>query len=184
MKRLIIAVVMVCGVALSAQSQEFAPFRVDGGVGYGIPFTDGYDGGVLLYVEPKYAVTDKISVGVRWEGSLFAGAGLEGEKASVKLNSSYMATGDYFFNSNRFRPFAGLGLGAYSMAGASVDASVSGVGSASIEVDGTTSFAALLRAGFDFSHLIVTASYNIAFAEKSFSFLGVTVGFYIGGGRK
>ena len=184
MKRLIIAVVMVCGVAISAQSQDFAPFRVDGGVGYGIPFTDGFDGGVLLYLEPKYAVTNNISVGARWEGSLFAGASIGGEKASAKLNSAFMATGDYYFNSNKFRPFAGLGLGAYSMAGASIDSSIPGVGSTSVEVEGTTSFAALLRAGFDFSHLRVAASYNIAFAEKSFSFLGITVGFYIGGGKK
>ncbi|MDR2562963.1 MAG: hypothetical protein LBC98_03370, partial [Prevotellaceae bacterium] len=111
MKRLFIAIALICGVAVSAQAQDFKPFRVDGGVGYGIPLSDGMDGGVLLYLEPKYAVTDKISAGLRWEGSLFAAATEGDMKASVQLNSAIMATGDYYFNSNKFRPFAGLGLG-------------------------------------------------------------------------
>jgi outer membrane protein W len=104
-------------------------------------------------------------------------------KASVQLNSAIMATGDYYFNSNKFRPFAGLGLGLYSIAGTKIESSMGGV-TATAEIEGSSSFAALLRAGFDFSHLRVTASYNIAFSDPSFSFLGITVGFYIGGGRK
>jgi outer membrane protein X len=180
MKKLLLAVALFCGVALSAQAQEFTPFRVDGGVGYGLPFNDGLDGGVLFYLEPKYEVIPQISVGIRWEGALFAGAG---EGVSVSLSSAYMATGDYFFNNNKFRPFVGLGLGAYSIGGTSVKDDQTNL---TIEVDGKTNFGALLRAGFDVSHFRLAVAYNYGgnVGDETFHFFSATVGFYIGGGKK
>jgi outer membrane protein X len=173
MKKLLLSAALLCGIALSVQAQDFKPFRVDGGVGYGLPFTEGLDGGVLFYLEPKYEVIPQLSVGIRWEGSLFAGEGLD-----AKLSSAYMATGDYFFTNNKFRPFAGLGLGAYSIANA--DFGSNG------ELKSKSNFGALLRAGFDVSHFRLALAYNYGgkIGEETFHFFSATVGFYIGGGKR
>jgi outer membrane protein X len=178
MKKLFFSIVLLCGVALTAQAQEFTPFRVDGGAGYGVPFTDGVDGGVLFYLEPKYEVIPQLSVGIRWEGALFASAS---EGVSVKLSSAYMATGDYFFNNNKFRPFVGLGLGAYSIGGAEIE-----INGQTLESDGDTNFGALLRAGFDVSHFRLALAYNYGgkSGDETFHFFSATVGFYIGGGKR
>jgi outer membrane protein X len=178
MKKLLLAIVLFCGVSLYAQAQEFTPFRVDAGAGYGIPFNEGLDGGVLFFVEPKYEVIPQVSVGVRWEGALFA-SGTEG--VSISLSSAYMATGDYFFTNNKFRPFAGLGLGAYMIGGASVE-----IANQTVKTDGTTNFGAMVRAGFDVSHFRLALSYNYGgnVGDETFHFFGATVGCYFGGGKR
>jgi outer membrane protein X len=178
MKKLLLSAALLCGIALSAQAQDFTPFRVDGGAGYGLPFNDGLEGGVLFYLEPKYEIIPQLSVGIRWEGSLFAGAT---EGISVKLSSAYMATGDYFFTNNKFRPFVGAGLGAYAIGGSSIE--IEGI---NIEAEGKTNFGALLRAGFDVSHLRLALAYNYGgkTGDETFHFFSATIGFYIGGGKK
>jgi outer membrane protein X len=179
MKKFLFLSVLLLGVAFTVQSQDFKPFRVDGGLGYGIPFGNAYDGGVLFYLEPKYEIASQIAVGLRWEGTLFAGAAVDGESASASLSSGYLATGDYYFNNNKFRPFAGIGLGLHRIAGVSID-------DESIEGEGKTNFGGLVRAGFDVSHFRFTLSYNYAgkIGNETHHYLGVTAGFYIGGGKK
>ncbi|MDR1347376.1 MAG: hypothetical protein LBJ63_02950 [Prevotellaceae bacterium] len=185
MKKFLFIAVLFCGVALSAQSQEFKPFRVDMGLGYGLPFSDGLKGGVQFYLEPKYEIAPQIAVGFRWEGSLFAGDDVEGQSVDVKLSSAFMATGDYYFNNNKFRPFVGLGLGLYSIGGASVDVAVEDVPVATVEAEGKNNFGALIRAGFDVSHFRFALSYTYGgkMGDETFHFLGVTIGFYLGGGK-
>jgi len=177
MKKLFVVSLVLLAFSLSASAQDFKPFRVDGGIGYGIPFNEGLDGGILFYLEPKYEVIPQLSVGIRWEGAFFGGGSDEG--VSIKMSSGYLATGDYYFNNNSFRPFVGAGLGVFASGGASVN-----VGTETIKVDGSTNFATMVRAGFDISHFRLTASYNLAFDEDTLNFLAITVGFYIGGGKK
>ncbi|MDR1198490.1 MAG: porin family protein [Prevotellaceae bacterium] len=182
MKKFLFIAVLFCGVALSAQSQEFKPFRVDMGLGYGLPFTDGLDGGVQFYVEPKYEIIPQIAVGLRWEGSLFAGSkDDEGNSVDVKLSSAYMVTGDYYLTNNKFRPFVGLGLGIYSVGGVSVDDNTE----TDDVFEGKSNFGALLRAGFDISHFRFALSYTYGgkINDETFHFFGITVGFYLGGGK-
>jgi outer membrane protein X len=181
MKKVLFIAVLICGVALSAQSQEFKPFRVDAGIGYGLPFSDVLDGGIQFYLEPKYEVAPQIAVGIRWEGSLFAGVNEDGTSADAKLSSAYMATGDYYFNNNKFRPFVGLGLGLYSIAGASVTVNED----LTVDEKAKNNFGALIRAGFDISHFRLAVSYNYGgkVGDETFHFFGATIGFYLGGGR-
>ncbi|GHT18190.1 hypothetical protein AGMMS4956_21650 [Bacteroidia bacterium] len=145
-------------------------------MGYAVPFADGYDAGLLFYLEPKYEVVPQIAVGLRWEGALFAGAT---EGVSVSMSSGYYATGDYYFTNSRFRPFAGVGLGAYSTGSASVT-----INDQTIKGDKETTFGALIRAGFDVSHFRLSASYNLATTKEMFHFVSISLGFYIGGGKK
>ena len=180
MKKLFVVFLFLVGLCISATAQDFKPLRLDGGLGLGIPFTKGFDAGVLFYLEPKYEIVPRqIAVGVRWEGSLFAGKNAEGSSFSAKTSFGYMATGDYYFGNKSFRPFAGLGLGAFKVNAG--EASTDNTG----KVNFGTNFATMLRTGFDLSHFRLTASYNHAFAKGgAFNFFGITAGFYIGGGKK
>jgi outer membrane protein X len=179
MKKFLFLSILLLGVAFTAQSQDFKPFRVDGGLGYGLPFGDTYDGGVLFYLEPKYEIGNKIAFGLRWEGTLFAGASEYG--GDVNLSSGYLLTGDYYFNTNKFRPFAGVGLGVHRIAGLSFT-----VDDISVKGGDKTNFGALVRAGFDISHFRLALSYNYAgkLGNDTHHYLGISVGFYIGGGKK
>jgi len=177
MKKFFLVPLFVLALSLSANSQDFKPFRLDAGAGYGIPFPEGLNGGLLFYVEPKYEIAPQISVGIRWEGSLFGGAE---EGVSIKLSAGYMATGDYYFNNESFRPFVGIGAGVFAVGGMDIEEE-----GETIKGEGATNFAAMARVGFDYSHFRLTASYNHAFTEgKAFNFIALTVGFYIGGGKR
>ncbi len=189
MKKVVLAICLLCGVTAVSQAQDFAfkRFRVDLGGGYGIPFTEGLDGGALFYLEPKFEVIPQVSVGLRWDGTLFAGASVDADGGSggVKLSSGFLATGDYHFTNTGFRPFAGGGLGMYSVAGASVSVNVGDNNpNVNADTDASNNFALMLRAGFDVAHWRLVLSYNAAFADETFHYLGITVGWYIGGGKK
>jgi len=192
MKKIFVVLALLAGSMsfVMAQDVEFKPFRVDAGVGYAIPFTEGLDGGVSMYLEPKYEIVPQIALGLRWEGAFLAGASDDelGIKGKVQLNSSYLLTGDYYLNNNKFRPFVGLGLGFYQIAGASADLSfdLEDFGSVDAGVADKTNFGGMLRAGFDASHFRLTVSYNYGgkVFDETYSYLGISLGFYIGGGKK
>jgi hypothetical protein len=186
MRNFLLMAVLFCSVTLTAQSQEFYPFRVDGGLGYGSPFGKNYDGGLTFYVEPKYAVLDKLAVGIRWEGSLFIGITGAERSARANLSSGYLATGDYYFLNSTFRPFAGIGLGVHSIAGVSASVDVDNPNAEVSGVESKTNFGGLIRAGADFAHMRLTLSYNYAgkIGNETHHYWGISFGFYIGGGRK
>ncbi|MDR1864028.1 MAG: hypothetical protein LBR08_00460 [Bacteroidales bacterium] len=167
-----------------SKAEEFKAFRVDLGLGYCIPKGGG---GVTFALEPKYAITNQISAGFRWEMALMArDLNVNNESASGTLqgNVSYALTGDYFFTETKFRPFAGLGLGLYRVAGAEVEGNVNG---GNVSVGDKTNFGALLRAGFDISHFRLGVEYNIAGKGAdggSANYLAILFNVYIGGGRK
>jgi len=156
--------VLILGTILSlstiAQS-DLKPFKVDVSVGYAIPGGTGSKGGVLFAVEPKYGVMDnKISVGLRMEGALvarFGGYDQDGypSEVSVKLSSSYLATGDYYLMNNyKFRPFVGAGAGLFILAGAEANETTGQVSSGS-------KFGGMFRAGAEISHFRIGFEYNL-----------------------
>ena len=195
MKRLFVIAILFCGI-LSANAQEFKAFRVDLGLGYAIP-KDG--GGVILSFEPKYAVIPNVAVGLRMEAAGMAQVSYEmvnGQvqevSGSVKLNGSYLLTGDYYFTNEKFRPYAGLGLGIYSLAGAEASSNTTIVNDSNVAE--ANNFGFMLRAGFDISHFRLSVEYNIAGKVKSdilgreysssYNYLGIKANVYIGGGVK
>ena len=114
--------VMALSVKTSAQKTnseggEFKKFKVDVSLGYALPIGGtGSKGGVLFATEPKYAVTNEISVGLRIEGAVTlsginAATGYTNGNASVKAAVSYLLTGDYYLSKSSFRPFIGAGAG-------------------------------------------------------------------------
>ena len=91
------------------KERVFKPFKL----GFCIPFFGGYSfvstsavsdeeevsGISIFYLEPQYAITDKIGVGFRYEAYL--------------SGSLYGLTGDYYLTTSIVRPSAGLILGLY-----------------------------------------------------------------------
>lgn len=204
MKNVLAIVVLSSILSLSAKSQEkeaaeYKPFKVDVSVGYAIPGGKGAKGGILFAVEPKYAVISNLSVGLRMEGAVvarFSGYDENGDvmDASVKASGSYLATGDYYFNTgSSFRPFTGAGAGIFSIASVEVN-------STSGEVSGGTKFGGMVRSGFELSHFRFGFEYNIVPKTKfdgfdengnpttgltsNNSYIGIKIGAVIGGGRK
>lgn len=171
---------------LKAQSTNYKSFKVDVAFGYAIPSGSGSTSGVLFAVEPKYAINNDITVGLRMEGALTANA-IESNGFSlagkINVTSSYLLTADYFFNETGFRPFAGVGAGLYSLAGVEFDDSSL---NSSLGVNGSTKFGFAPRVGFETGHFRTGIEYNFAgkSAGVNYNYLAVKVGFFLGGGKK
>lgn len=169
--------------AQDAKTNEriFKKFKVDVSLGYAMPQESGGEGtkaGALFAVEPKYAVMDELSVGLRMEGAVMANIDMNGEKGSAKANYSYLATGDYYFSNKKFRPFGGIGAGIFTFA--SVDLSNENTSLDNIPI--SSKFGFMARTGFEYGHLRIGVEYNFV-AQKS-GYLSLKIGAVIGGGRK
>jgi len=195
MKKLFFAIVVLI-VALSVNAQDYKPFKVDLAVGYAIPGGKGAKGGVLFALEPKYAVMDKLVVGLRMEAAVvargYAGTNVEDEmEVDVKASGSYLATADYFYSGNhKFRAFSGIGTGIYTIAGASVSS-----GSETVAVGSDSKFGGLVRSGIEAGHFRFAVEYNLVpktkmvtetseTIESKNGYIGFKIGATIGGGRK
>ena len=200
MKKIAFSILLLTSVVIAKAQTEspFKPFKVDASIGYAMPGGEGAKGGFLLAIEPKYEVIPNLSVGIRWELAVMVRGTVDQTGNTTKVNAkaagSYLLTGDYYFTQNTVRPFAGAGLGIYSLAAASADNSgVTAAGAGS-------KFGEMVRAGVELSHFRVGLEYNIIPSTKletinsqtgvhttnssKNSYLGIKVGFVIGGGRK
>ncbi|MFD2100664.1 hypothetical protein [Flagellimonas iocasae] len=186
MKKLFYAFLVMASLVQWVNAQEQNKFRV--GLDFGYVMPDG-GGGILLAIEPKYNIADNMNVGLRFESAAMAknvtdsGVTIE---ADLAASASYLGTFDYYFHngSSSFSPFAGAGVGYSTLA----NLSFSDFGDdAEAEVDGK--FGGLIRAGFELGKFRVAASYNligkteIEGAEVKNSYLGISLGFYLGGGK-
>lgn len=195
MKKIVLSILLLATVAIANAQNEFKPFKVDVSLGYAIPGGEGAKGGVLFVVEPKYAVIPSVSVGLRIETAIMARGRVDASgtnsEVDVKAAGSYLATGDYYFTSSTVRPFAGLGLGIYSLAAASTEDNGASVSAGS-------KFGQMVRAGVELSHFRVGLEYNIVpkttmeyinsngvktTSSMKNGYIGIKVGFCIGGGK-
>jgi len=159
----------------------FKKFKVDVSLGYAMPQESGGSGtkaGVLFAIEPKYAVMDELSVGLRMEGAVMANLDKNGQSGNAKANYSYLATGDYYFSNKRFRPFGGIGAGVYTFANVDLNSNNSSLNNIPV----SSQFGFMARGGFEYGHLRLGVEYNFV-AQKS-GYLGLKIGAVIGGGRK
>ncbi len=171
-------------------ARVFKKFKVDVSLGYAIPQysspTSGtnFSGGVLFAIEPKYAVIDKLSLGIRLEAAVIAHVNTNSTNNSSqnnsngKANASYLFTADYYFTNTKFRPFIGAGAGVFSTA--NIDSNT--VNSNNNKVPYSSQFGFMARAGFELGHLRIGAEYN--FVSNNASYLGLKIGVCFGGGRK
>jgi hypothetical protein len=203
MKKILVLSAAVLSISMArAQSSggQFQPFKVDLAIGDAIPQGPGSKGGVLFAIEPKYAVMDQLSVGLRLEAALtergFTSNDGSSASAKVAAASSYLLTGDYYFSNNAFRPFVGAGVGVYQLASASFDDNSN---NGAVGTGAATKFGGMLRAGFELHHFRLGVEYNlvgkssetsddgygdVVTVSSKNSYLGIKLGFFIGGSRK
>ena len=185
--------------AFSATAQEYKPFKVNVSVGYAKALGQGLSGGVLFAVEPKYGLSDHLDLGLRLESAIIArGITLSNNNQTFTGKasgfSSGLVTATYLFGSGNFRPFLGLGAGVFSL-GESDTFTVTNGQSApeNVAFTTTTKFGGMVRAGFKTGHFLAAVEYNAvptttvqltntAIDSKN-AYLGIKVGFDIGGGR-
>lgn len=203
MKKIFYAVIVVICMTQWSNAQEQGKFRVGLDLGYAIP--DG-GGGILVALEPKYNIGDNMNVGLRFESAVLAKNvilpqnsefGVNSLESELAASSSFLGTFDYYFNSGNssFAPFLGAGIGYSTLANLEVDiAQVPGlepIGDEDtvdeVEVDGK--FGGLIRAGFEAGKFRLAATYNLIGksdldgAETKNSYIGISLGFYLGGGK-
>ncbi len=178
--------------ALSVTAQDkfemvknYKPFKVDLGMGYARPEGNGSKAGVLLYIEPKYNLLNKLSVGLKTEATAMArgyvgidGSAINGEAG---LSLSFLATGDYYFTNHLVRPFIGGGAGIYNLVG--VNATLAGGGS--VQIPAVTKFGGMARAGIEIWHIRAGVEYNFIGKTNAISnnYLGLKIGIVLGGGK-
>lgn len=131
MKRTLLSMLLALGAAPAlAQSMNYQPVRVDLTVYGAFAPSATRSFGIGAAVEPKYNVTDKLSVGLRFEGSaiLTGDVSVDGQDVSVgaRAVTAYLAKADYYLTDSSVRPFVGAGLGLYR------------IGSGSQSVDGSS----------------------------------------------
>jgi hypothetical protein len=181
-------IVLFC-FSVSAQDKfevvhHYKRFKVDLGMGYARPQGKGNKAGVLLYIEPKYNIVDKFTVGLKTEATAMARGYVDVNNSQVTgkagLGLSFLATGDYYFNNRLARPFAGAGAGIYNLI--SFQATTSNGGS--ISIPSTTKFGTMIRAGVEVWHVRAAIEYN--FVPKTGlitnNYLGIKIGIVLGGG--
>jgi len=181
-----------------SKAQTFSPFKVDLAIGGAIPNGSGAKGGVLLSLEPKYAVISRLSVGLRIEAAIMARGYVSNDgsttSANVSAAASYVVTSDYYYSHSFFRPFTGVGAGLYRCASANIESSGNNVGTTA-----GSRFGTMVRSGFELGHFRLAVEYNIigrniqTYSDASTgdkytvtsrnSYMGVKLGFFFGGGR-
>ena len=167
---------LILGVT-SLNAQEKGKVRV--GMDLGWAFASG-GGGLLFDLEPKYNLTDNSNVGLRIVVAARLG-NIESD-IDVDANISFLGTYDYYFNNENSSsaPFIGGGLGLFVLGGST---------------DGDDVFAGnqvggLIRGGIELGKLRLAFEYNIIPKSKlemgqsiENSYLGASIGFYLGGGK-
>ncbi|MBL7851694.1 MAG: hypothetical protein JNN04_12390 [Cyclobacteriaceae bacterium] len=194
MKKIILLAVVVL-VFSAADAQDYKKFKVGIGLGYGVP-NEG-SGGVLLYLEPMYRITDQIAAGLRIESAAFLGKPISGTPYTTSAFGvgSYTLNGQYYFSNNTFRPFVGAGFGMFTLAAASAD-----IGGSNVNLNAAaTVFGFYPRIGFDLGHFNLSIDYNVIPSQETtvsiggfgtttttsnYSYIGFRIGGSIGGGKK
>lgn len=195
MKRYLLSLFML--VALSAAAQEYKPFKVNVSLGYAKPLSSGISGGVLFAIEPKYGLSDNFDLGLRLEWAVVArGVVSSGNTVTGDVGAfgSYLITGNYLFGTGGVRPFLGVGAGLFSVASGGVVTVVDGQSNQQVTLVGETKFGGMIRGGIKAGHFVLGVEYNAVpttsnklsttTIDSKNAYLGIKLGFDIGGGRQ
>jgi len=195
MKKLLLTA-CTCLALTAASAQDFKPFKVNLSLGYAKPAGPGASGGVLVSAEPKYGWNDYIDFGFRMEGAMMARAVMINDEAGegeIKFSGSYLLTTTMLLTDTYVRPYVGFGAGLYRSAGMGVSADAANP-EGDVAMEASNKFGGMLRAGLKMGHFVLGAEYNLVPSTKyslstgdkikgTNSYLGVKLGFDIGGGR-
>jgi len=182
--KLLTAVLFILACVTETTAQDYKRVEVDLGLRASFFTGDKGGGGAGFFLEPRYNINNKVTVGLRWGlDALVERTGENGEPVDVAVLPSYILTGDYIINNKKNkRFFVGLGLG------------FSGENSTAFEVEGTgevtetadigSSFGIVPRVGIKLGLFKVALDYSIYTKENTRNFVGLNLGFSFGGGRR
>lgn len=194
MKRIFVLFFML--VAFSASAQEFKPFKVNLSIGYAKALASGLSGGALVSLEPKYGLSDNFDIGLRLESAFIArGVTVNGNTTTgdVAGFGSYLLTGTYVVGTGSVRPFVGLGAGLFTIASGGVITVTDNQTPQDVTFTAANKFGAMIRAGIKAGHFVAGVEYNAVpttsnklsntTIDSKNAYLGIKIGFDIGGGR-
>jgi outer membrane protein X len=114
-----------------AQAPSYQPIRVDLTFfgAYASADATSWGGGVTL--EPKYNLTDNLSLGFRFDAAAFitqdisvsSGTGETSVSQGARAVTTFLAKADYYLTTTPVRPFVGIGLGLYRIGAGSQEVS-------------------------------------------------------------
>ncbi len=172
MKQLFVGVLSLTTMVSMAQKPIPKPFKVDVSLGYGKPLGNDSKAGLLFSIEPKYSLTNRITVGFRIEASAINMMGKRSDvnysseaSSFTKLSSrndraeSYVLTADYYLSKGKIRPFVGAGFGLYKVIPAENLNFQSGSYARAIQED--KKIGGLIRAGVEAGHFRLSMEYNL-----------------------
>ena len=183
----------ICCCTLTGNAQEFKRFKQEISFGFVKPLKNS--AGFSFTTEPKFSVIDKLSIGLRLEGSFWFNTfntGLQSVDATELVGLSVIPTLDYYFSKRILRPFVGIGYGFYGYPLA--NNSYTYKRALGLTFDNNMGF--MLRGGFELGHFRFSANYNnvtreattIALPKTTFKenwgYVDLKVGVVIGGKRK
>lgn len=190
-------ILLLAASTLSAVYAQYTykPFRVDLGAGMSFDLNGDLGVGFLTGAEPKYAITDKISIGLRWElNALMTFDNIRFYNVTIyeqtqenfesRISHALTPTFDYHFTTSTFRPFIGAGIGWYGFSGYKI--SNKEPHDVHVQRSSGNKPGFMLRAGFDVTHFRLALTFNCAGkdnANMNYNYLGLVATGYIGGGK-
>lgn len=176
-------------ISIFARGQEFKKMKF--GIGFGSASAQG-SGGIVLFAEPAYRLTNRFALGMKLEGVLLP--------APKNLNpgaiGSYTLTSQYYLAPDGVRPFVGIGIGIYNP-----DQGIGSMCDCHKTIE-TNKVGLNPKLGLEYSHLILQIEYNMVASSKytitSFlpgnevpetgytynNYFALKLGLLIGGGKK
>jgi outer membrane protein X len=193
-----VALVLGVGGTAFADAEHYEQVRVDAGItGSSVAVADR--NGTGLVVEIKEMVHDHLAIGGRVEvGVMYGGhVGDDNAAVSIAMAACALAKAEYYVGDGPIRPFAGLGLGAYSIGSETVD---SGPMTAGVSTTTGRYFGVAPEVGVDLGRVRLAVTYNAIVGASievtqtvgtvqettrvSQNYLSLELSFQFAGGRK
>lgn len=181
-------------IAAYSQGNELRKFK--GAIQFGYTWPSDGGGGIAFIFEPGYRINDQIATHLRYESALMV-RDIGGQSTKIAATRSFTINAQYYHLTNeKFRPFAGLGLGWFLPATVGFDIIEGGI-AFSYEPAGTIGL--YPRLGFDYWHFTMLIDYNIIPKSEAQvavsngtkeirkfknSYMSIKLGLTFGGGRK
>ena len=196
-KNLILTTLLFCLFNLNAQEENSLTLRIEPGF---LLYSDSENLGLLLNIEPKIKSSENTVIGLRFGVALNSQKFKNIDSSQFFIDDqndnaviSFVPTFDYYLNENNYCLYIGIGLGYYLWSYIDVSRRNGSVDVLEGSVNDQVGF--LLRGGFELGNTRLGLEYNFILKADieipngqiigtvDNSYLGVSIGFTIGGGK-
>jgi len=167
----------------TVMAQNYKPVEVDLGIRASSLTGDYLGGGAGLFLEPRYNINDKMTLGLKLGFDVLV-EGVEDTETQTDatLLPYSMLTGDYIIASKKNRRFfAGVGIG-FSGRNSMEFKDIEAENPEEIKIG--SSFGVVPRIGAKLGIFKISVDYSIYTQENTKNYVGVNLGFSFGGGRR